>query len=149
MTTDIESWRRDLDNWTSKDIEDMKWLTINWNQSYFVGVPAFGDQKNPVVGKHAEAGAGVPDGLHGVLHLVETTLRAEDGGSGIVTSSHFVEKLSLLNKVENVMQRSWQSKIFAELVELCAWLAIADKPWTNVKHFPQSSKFNNNKQIHM
>ena len=54
-----------------------------------VGVSSFGSQEDAVLGQHAEAGAGVTDGLHGVLHLVEPALGAEDGRSGVVASSHF------------------------------------------------------------
>ena len=53
-----------------------------------VGVPPLGGQDHPVGGQDAQAGAGVADGLHGVLHLVEAALGGEDGGAGVVAAGH-------------------------------------------------------------
>ena len=43
-----------------------------------------GSHDDAVLGQHGEHGACVRDGLHGILDLVEPTLRGKDGGAGIV-----------------------------------------------------------------
>ena len=53
-----------------------------------VGVPPLRGEHDAVVGEDAETRARVPDGLHGVLHLVQPPLGREDGGPGVVSTRH-------------------------------------------------------------
>lgn len=53
----------------------------------FVGVASLGCQYYAVVGQDAEAGAGMTNGLHGILHLVQSTLRGEDGCFRVIATS--------------------------------------------------------------
>ena len=45
-------------------------------------------QDDPVLGTHTQGCACIADGLHGVLHLEEAPLWAEDGGSGVIPPGH-------------------------------------------------------------
>jgi len=65
----------------------MHLLRISIHVSFqFVCAAALGGQEDAVLGQDAQAGAGVRDGLHGVLHLVQTALRREDRGAGIIAA---------------------------------------------------------------
>ena len=51
-----------------------------------VGVASLGGQENTVVGKNAQTGTSMGNGLQSVLDLVKSAFRREDGRSGIVAS---------------------------------------------------------------
>lgn len=53
----------------------------------FVGVAPLSRQHYPVVGQDAQTGASMTNGLHGILHLVQATLRGEDSCFRVIATS--------------------------------------------------------------
>lgn len=51
------------------------------------------DKHNTVGGQDADCRSGITDGLHRILHLVETALRGEDCRSAIIPTRHFQRSL--------------------------------------------------------
>ena len=52
------------------------------------GLVLFGDEDDSLAGDDADGGAGLVDGLDGVLELLEAAVGRESGGLGVVPSGH-------------------------------------------------------------